>query len=114
MSYSSLTFLGFAAAVALIYYTLGRRRQSWVLALSNLTFYAIAGLEYLPFLLATLLATFFAAKRIDDIYAASNDRLAACKAPGEKKLIRAEAKARAKKSLTAGGEFQAGCQLSVC
>ena len=102
MSYSSLTFLGFAAAVALIYYTLGRKRQRWVLALSNLAFYAIAGLKYLPFLLATLLATFFAARRIGEIYAASDQQLADCKVPAEKKQIRAGAKARAKRWLTAG------------
>lgn len=113
MSYHSLTFLGFAAAVALVYYTLGRRRQSWVLALSNLAFYAIAGLKYLPFLLSTMLTTFLAARRIGDIYAASDQRLTACKVPGEKKQIRAEAKARAKRWLAAGMAVSIGL-LVVC
>ena len=102
MSYHSLAFLGFSAAVLIVYYTLGHRRQSLALALANLAFYAIAGVRYIPFLLATMLATYFAARRIDGIYAASGEELAACSEPARKKLIRAEAKARAKKWLAAG------------
>ena len=102
MSYHSLAFLGFSAAVLIVYYTLGRRRQSLVLALANLAFYAIAGVRHIPFLLATMLATYFAARRIDGIYAASGERLAACAEPAQKKLIRAGAKAQAKRWLAVG------------
>ncbi len=102
MSYHSLAFLGFSAAVLIAYYSFGRRRQRLVLALANLAFYAIAGVRYLPFLAATMLATYWAARCMDDVYKAANEELATCAEAGQKKRIRAQAKARAKKWLTAG------------
>ncbi len=101
MSYHSIEFLGFVGVVLLVYYTLGRRRQTAVLALANLAFYALVGLKSLPFLLTTALTTFLAAKRIGGIYREYDDRIKAAAAP-ERKLLRAEAKARAKKALAVG------------
>ena len=102
MSYQSLQFLAFAGVVTAVYYLAGRKRQLAVLALANLAFYAVAGLRYLPFLLATMVATFFAARWIDRVYRASEEAVAACSDAAEKKRLRAAAKARAKRALGVG------------
>ncbi len=99
MSYQSPKFLIFSAVVLLLYYIVGRRRQKWVLMLGNLAFFAIAGIKYVPFVLVTLLATYFAGRKIGTIYENLNDRLASCKSPEEKKLARADAKTSSKKVL---------------
>ena len=101
MSYHSIHFPCFVGVVLLVYYTIGRRRQTTVLALANLAFYALAGLKALPFLLMTALATFFTAKRIGGIYRDCDARIRACDAP-ERKRLRAEAKSRAKRALAIG------------
>ena len=112
MSYHSIEFLGFVGVVLLVYYAAGRRRQTAVLALANLAFYAIAGLKALPFLLTTALVTFLAAKRIGGIYREYDERIKAAEAP-ERKALRAEAKARAKKALAVGMIVAIGL-LAVC
>ena len=102
MDYISLTFIAFVAVVLIAYYGPGRRHQKWVLALANLVFYAFAGLQYLPFMLVTMLATFLTGRKMGAIYRELDEKLAACKVPAEKKTLRAEAKTRAKKSLVVG------------
>ena len=112
MSYHSIQFLGFVGVVLAVYYTVGRRRQTIVIALSNLAFYALSGLKALPFLLTTALVTFLAAKRIGGIYRAYDARIKAAEA-AERKALRAEAKARAKKALSVGMAVAIGL-LVVC
>lgn len=102
MSYQSLGFIVFSAFVVLLYYLVGRKLQLWVLALANLSFYLFAGIEYLPFILVTMLTTFFAGKRMGKIYAKADEKLALCQTPAEKKTVRADAKKDAKRALIAG------------
>ena len=68
MRYQSLEFLLFSAGILLLYYIVGRKGQKWVLLLANLVFYALAGTEYLPFLLVTLLASYGAGRWMGRIY----------------------------------------------
>ena len=102
MSYQSIPFLLFAAAVLLVYYLLGKKQQKWVLAAANLFFYIAAGLKYLPFLLVTLLATFFSARKIGEIYREADGSLAGCTTPAEKKAVKNAAKQKAKRVLLVG------------
>ena len=102
MNYQSLGFLCFAAVVMAVYYTIGRKRQTAVIAFANLAFYAIVDPVHLPFLTAVLLGSFFAARRIGRIYREADQKLAGCAESAQKKQIRAEAGKRAKKALYAG------------
>lgn len=113
MSYQSFGFLLFCVAVALVYYLVGRKRQQWVLALANLAFYAIAGLDHLPFLLVTMVSTFLVGKRIGTIYQQYDEKIAAATVPAEKKELRAQAKTHAKRVLLLGMGITIGL-LAVC
>ncbi len=99
MSYQSLDFVFFSTVVLALYYLLGRRMQKWVLAAANITFYAVADIKYIPFLLATMLVTFFVGRSIGKVYAKTDDALAACQDAAEKKALRAAGKSRAKRRL---------------
>ncbi len=99
MNYQSLNFIIFTAVVLLFYYTVGRKRQLWVLAAANVAFYAISGIKYLPFLAVTMAATYVCGRIIGNIYDAADKELAQCTQLSEKKVIRANAKKKAKKSL---------------
>ena len=113
MSYQSFGFIVFSAIVLLLYYLVGRKRQLWVLALANLTFYAIAGVQYIPFILVTTVATFLAGKKMSSIYQEADEKINACTDRAEKKQLRTEAKAQAKKALVAG-MFVTLALLVVC
>lgn len=105
MGYQSLNFLLFSAAVILVFYAVGkinRKGQQFVLLAANLSFYAIAGLKYLPFLLITLFASFFSARSVGRIYETADLKLSEANDSAEKKEIRADAKKRAKKSMLFG------------
>lgn len=102
MSYQSIPFLFFTAVVLLVYYLAGQKYQKWVLAAANLVFYVAAGVQYLPFILVTLLATYFTGRKIGDIYKCSDEKLAGCTTPAEKKAVKAAAKTQAKKVLLVG------------
>lgn len=102
MSYQSLAFIVFSAITVLLYYIVGTKRQAWVLAIANLTFYAIAGIEYLPFILVTMIATFVVGKRIGSIYEKCDGEIAKCTEASEKKVLRAKAKTKAKRTLQVG------------
>lgn len=99
MSYQSFGFLLFSAAVVLLYYVLPKKCQKYVLLAANVFFYVSAGIKYVPFLTATLLASFFAGKSIGGIYKNEKARLAECTTPAEKKVVRTDCKAKAKKKL---------------
>ena len=102
MSYQSIPFLLFSAVVLLLYYLVGQKRQKWVLAAANLYFYITAGLQYLPFILVTVLATWLAGRKMGSIYERADVALADCKTPAEKKAVKNAAKQDAKKVLLAG------------
>lgn len=102
MSYQSLEFILFCFGFLAVYYLVGKKGQRWVLALANLLFYTAAGWKHLPFLLVTMLATFFTGRQIGRIYDRFDEKLAQCKAPAEKKALRNQAKAKAKRVLQAG------------
>lgn len=113
MSYQSIPFLLFSAIVLLLYYVIGTKRQKWVLAAANLFFYAVAGLQYLPFILVTLLATYFTGKKIGSIYDQADASLAGCTTPAEKKAVKTAAKQQAKRVLLIGMLITIGL-LAVC
>ena len=113
MSYQSFEFLLFSAGILLLYYIVGRKGQKWVLLLANLVFYALAGTEYLPFLLITLLVSYGAGRWMGRIYEEADAELASCQTPAEKKQIRADAKARAKKVMLLALLISVGL-LAVC
>ena len=85
MSYQSFSFLAFSAVVIFFYYILGKRCQRAVLALANLAFYAIAGVEYIPFILVTMVATYLTGRGMGRIYNKADGKLALCTTPTEKK-----------------------------
>ncbi|MBE5865963.1 MAG: MBOAT family protein [Lachnospiraceae bacterium] len=101
MGYQSLGFMVFSAVVLLMYYLVGRKGQLWVLALANLAFYAIAGVKYIPFIVATMLVTYLAGRSIGKIYDKADAQIATCTDSAEKKKLRAEAKKKAKRFVVA-------------
>lgn len=100
MSYQSFTFLLFSGVVVGLYYILPGKIQKYVLLAANVVFYAWAGLKYVPFLAVTLLATYFAGRIMGKIYENEALLLKECSGPQEKKAVKAQCKAKAKKSLT--------------
>ena len=102
MSYQSFGFILFVSIVLLVYYTIGRKKQLWVLAIANLAFYAVEGFQYIPFILVTIITTFLVGKKIGNIYEEVDKKLVNCIEVAEKKQLRAEAKTQAKKVLLIG------------
>lgn len=102
MSYQSLEFILFCIGILAVYYLAGPKGQRWVLILANLAFYTASGFQYLPYLLLTMTATFFAGKQIGRIYQRAEERIAQCKVASKKKELRAGAKAKAKTVLLTG------------
>ena len=102
MRYQSIQFLAFVLVVLTVYYLAGRRRQKAVLLLANLAFYGMAGPQYLPFLAATLLASFWSARAMDRAYRETDAQIRAETDKQAKKALRAAAKARAKRALIPG------------
>ncbi len=65
MSFLSLSYFLFFPVTALVYFVLPQRaRNGWLLGCSWF-FYLCAGPEYLPFLLSTVLVTYFAARALE-------------------------------------------------
>lgn len=102
MSYQSIGFLLFSAVVLLLYYLLGKKAQRWVLAAANLIFYIMAGPQYLPFILATMLATYLAGRGMERIYRQADSKLETCTTAAEKKAVKTAAKKSAKSMLLIG------------
>lgn len=100
MSIVSVSFPLFALALCIVYYLVPGRFRWWVLLAFSLGFYAMAGLEYLPWLLLTAGTVWWSARRIQsDIdrekdwlashkQSASKEERAAFKAKGRKKRRR--------------------------
>jgi len=113
MSYQSFAFIAFSALVVFIYYLSGKKGQKWVLAAANFVFYAVSGIKYLPFLAVTMISSFLAAKRIGLIYEKLDADLSGVEDMAEKKALRNQAKADAKKVLGVGLTI-AIALLAVC
>ena len=64
MSFTTLTFVLFAAAVVAVYYLVPLRVQWVVLLVASGLFYAAAGGWYLPFILLTIASTYTVARLI--------------------------------------------------
>ena len=67
ISFTSLFFYLFAAVTALVYYLVPKRAQWVVILAASILFYATYGLERLPFLLASSLIAYFAARKMDKL-----------------------------------------------
>lgn len=105
MSYQSFEFLLFSAVAVFVYYIAGKKFPSgrkYILLAVNIIFYLFCGIKYVPFLLVTLVSSYFAAKKIGKIYAQSELKLQAAENSSQKKEIRNAAKAQAKKSMLFG------------
>ncbi len=113
MSYQSLDFICFSALVLFFYYIAGKKCQRFVLLAANIAFFAISGVKYLPFIAVTTAVTFFAGMKIGYIYNKADEKLSAVKEMSEKKVIRANAKSKAKKVLIFSLIIAVGL-LAVC
>ena len=105
MTLTSLPFLLFAAVTVLLYYLLPKRAQWVVLLTASTLFYAAAGGWYLPFILATILTTFFLARIMESRAKADEDYVAAHKADMDKdarKAYKAEGKKKRFRMLIGG------------
>ena len=78
MTLTSLPFLIFAGVTVLLYYLFPHKGQWSVLLVASTVFYAAAGSWYLPFILTTILTTFFLARimenhaKRDEVYIAAH------------------------------------------
>ena len=105
MTLTSLPFLLFAAVTVLLYYLVPKRGQWIVLLIASTLFYAAAGGWYLPFILVTILTTFFLARVIESRAKADEDYIATHKADMDKdarKAYKAAGKKKRFRILTAG------------
>ena len=97
MSFASVSFVLFAAAVLVLYYTVPKKAQ-WVLLLgASYIFYLWAGIEYLGFILLTTLTTFGASLLMDKNLAEQERYLAENKSVlsrDEKKAYKAKIKSK--------------------
>ena len=62
MLFTSFSFVLFACLTLLLYFTVPKRVQWWVLLVSSIVFYAFAGLEYMGFILYTATVTYVVAR----------------------------------------------------
>ena len=62
MQFTSVSFLLFAALTLLLYFTVPKRGQWWVLLAASYVFYFFAGAEYLLFILYTTAVTYLTAR----------------------------------------------------
>lgn len=113
MSYQSSSFFLFVAAILFVYYRIDKQKQKWVLLIANLLFYVLAGFEYLPFLVITLLASFFVGKYIGKAHKETEASLKNCSTSEEKKQVRHRGKAKAKRILQVGLLIALGL-LAIC
>ena len=67
MTFTSFSFLIFTVAALAVYYVCPKRFRWIVLLLASGTFYCIVCLKYVPFLLFTMLTTFFCALWIEQV-----------------------------------------------
>ena len=104
MSYSSLTFLFFVAAAAIVYFAFPVRRLRWtILLVANSVFYAIVSWRSIAFILFTTISTYLIALWLDNKTAASSALLKEKKAEwsrDEKKAYKDKTKKQKRLILT--------------
>ncbi len=113
MSYQSLSFIVFSFVCLVFYYIVGRKLQKCILLLANIAFFCFAGIKYLPFIVVTALATYFAGRFIGSIYDKADFQIAECETSADKKQIRQDAKKKAKRILLLSLVIAVGL-LAVC
>ncbi len=105
MLFTSAAFVLFAAVTLLLYFTVPKRMQWWVLLASSLVFYALAGREYLIFIFYTALITYLTSRLLqaradrEDAYVEANR---ATMEKSERKAYRAREKKKRFRILVAG------------
>ena len=99
MSYHTFSFLLFSLGVLVVYYLTPKKLQKYILLAGSIAFYCIAGLQYLPYLLTTLVVSYIAGLIMGKIYKNADGKLAAATEPKQKKAIREAAKKHAKIAL---------------
>ena len=116
MTFTSFSFLLFAAVVIAAYYLVPKRLQWWVLLIASYVFYFTADVRYLFFIVLTTVTTWFAARRMGDAYAERDAYLAEHK----KELSREEKKRYKATVKSANRKWMVGCLvlnfslLAVC
>ena len=83
----------------MLYYIVGKKFRCVVLAAANVVFYLFADAKYLPFIISTMLITFFGGLIIGSFYEKADAQLKNAADAAEKKQIRATAKKKSKKVL---------------
>ncbi len=96
MLFTSYEFIFFVFITTLLYYTVPKRFQWGLLLVANYVFYALAGLEFLPFILVTTISTYLAGMKLRSMFKAQEDYLALHKADMSREE-RKEYKAKEKK-----------------
>ena len=99
MSFISIGFFAFFAALLLLYYLVPRRFQWMLLLAASIAFYASFGLKYLIYLGVTAVSTWAAGVRMDDLYRAQDAYLKEHKqemSREERKAYKARVSGRAK------------------
>jgi len=103
MPFTTLTFIGFFAALFFAYYAIPKRFQWWLLLAGSMLFYGYASAYYLLLLWATILVTYCGTVAIGKLYATRDEYLKLHKAElsrDEKKLYKAGVEGKAKRWLT--------------
>ena len=105
MQFTSASFILFAIVTVLLYFTVPKKIQWWVLLAASYVFYATAGVEYLLFILYTTLITYFTARLMqrradaEDAFVEANR---ATMEKSERKAYRATEKKKRFRILTLG------------
>ncbi len=99
MGYQSLAFLIFSSIAICVFYisgVLSPRLQKYTLLVFSIYFYCVSGLKYLPYLVITLLFSYFSAYFIGRIYSKTDELIKSADSSSDKKILRAKAKNKAK------------------
>ena len=76
MNFTSLMFLPFVAVVCLMYFTVFRRCQWFLLLLASIAFYLFSGPKYIVFIIITALSTYLLALLIQELHEKEKEALA--------------------------------------
>lgn len=68
MSFTSLSFLGFVLVVAILYFTLFRKCQWFLLLLASIAFYMFSGPKYIAYISITAVTTYLFAGKIQKLH----------------------------------------------
>ena len=68
MSFTSLSFLGFVLVVAILYFTLFRKCQWFLLLLASIAFYMFSGPKYIVYISITAVTTYLFAGKIQKLH----------------------------------------------